>query len=180
MAQIDKRIGKNGRPSYLIRVSDGYGPDGIYFDTPKNTTSNRPLKLSRTAMDLLRELQIWQKEQAARLGDVWNNAHNLVFTGDTGAPMHPDSLTKWFTGFCKAQGLPQVHIHSLRHTFASLMIADGTPLVVVSRRLGHAQVSTTANIYSHVIASADEKAAQIGDRFADAMPAPRAGEKETA
>ncbi|HIV19528.1 MAG TPA: hypothetical protein IAC82_09540 [Candidatus Merdivicinus intestinigallinarum] len=51
------------------------------------------------------------------------------------------------------------------------MIADGTPLVVVSRRLGHAQVSTTANIYSHVIASADEKAAQIGDRFADVVPA---------
>ena len=51
------------------------------------------------------------------------------------------------------------------------MIADGTPLVVVSRRLGHAQVSTTANIYSHVIASADEKAARIGDRFADVVPA---------
>ena len=49
------------------------------------------------------------------------------------------------------------------------MIADGTPLVVVSRRLGHAQVSTTANIYAHVIASADEKAAQIGDQFADVV-----------
>ena len=73
-----------------------------------------------------------------------------------------------------------MHIHSLRHTFASLMIADGTPLVVVSRRLGHAQVSTTANIYSHVIASADEKAAQIGDRFADALPVSRAGKEETA
>ena len=47
------------------------------------------------------------------------------------------------------------------------MIADGTPLVVVSRRLGHAQVSTTANIYAHVIASADEKAAQIAEKFSD-------------
>ena len=49
------------------------------------------------------------------------------------------------------------------------MIADGTPLVVVSRRLGHAQVSTTANIYAHGIASADEKAAHITEKFADVM-----------
>ena len=69
----------------------------------------------------------------------------------------------------KRSGLPAVHIHSLRHTYASLMIADGTPLVVVSRRLGHAQVSTTANIYAHVIASADEKAAQITEKFADVV-----------
>ena len=79
--------------------------------------------------------------------------------------MHPDALTKWFSRFCTDSGFQRVHIHSLRHTCASLMIADGTPLVVVSRRLGHAQVSTTANIYSHVIA------AQIGDRFADVVPA---------
>lgn len=49
------------------------------------------------------------------------------------------------------------------------MIANGTPLVVVSRRLGHAQISTTANIYAHVIASADEKAARIGDELADSI-----------
>lgn len=57
----------------------------------------------------------------------------------------------------------------IRHTYAGLMIADGTPLVVVSRRLGHAQVSTTANIYAHVIASADEKAAQVAEKFADVV-----------
>lgn len=51
-----------------------------------------------------------------------------------------------------------------------MMIAQrGTPLVVVSRRFGHAQISTTANIYAHVIASADEKAAQIGDELADSI-----------
>ena len=49
------------------------------------------------------------------------------------------------------------------------MIADGTPLVVVSRRLGHAQFSTTSNIYSHVIQSADEKAAQISDKFSESF-----------
>ncbi len=47
------------------------------------------------------------------------------------------------------------------------MIGDGVPLVVVSRRLGHAQVSTTSNIYAHSIAAAEEKAARISDKFAD-------------
>ena len=50
-------------------------------------------------------------------------------------------------------------------TYASLMIAASTPLVVVSRRLGHAQVSTTSNIYSYIIWSADRKTTQISDKF---------------
>ena len=156
-----------------IRRTLNYTPEnGTYFDTPKNESSRRPLRVSPLALDLLRQLRQWQEEQAGKLGSGWSNPENLVFTNDSGGPMHPDSLTKWFSGFCTESGFQRVHIHSLRHTCASLMIADGTPLVVVSRRLGHAQVSTTANIYSHVIASADEKAAQIGDRFADVVPAP--------
>ena len=76
-------------------------------------------------------------------------------------------MTNWFTDFVKRTGLPKVTIHSLRHTYASLMIADGTPLVVVSHKLGHAQTSTTANIYAHVIAEAEAKADQTFDRFGD-------------
>ena len=57
--------------------------------------------------------------------------------------------------------------HELRHTYASLLIADKTPLVVVAKNLGHAQTSTTSNIYSHVIASAEAKAAQVTDKFAE-------------
>ena len=60
-------------------------------------------------------------------------------------------------------------VHSLRHTYASLMIAEGTPLVNVSHSLGHAQVSTTTNIYAHVIASAEARAAAVSDRFSDAV-----------
>lgn len=95
-----------------------------------------------------------------------------VFTTDEGAPIHPDAFSKWFRDFANRSGFPGVHVHSLRHTYASLMIADGTPLVVVSRRLGHAQVSTTANIYAHVIASADEKAALVSEKFADVITTP--------
>lgn len=152
----------------IIRQTSNYLPGkGIYVDTPKTTTSNRPLKLARSAFLLLMEYKQWQDELKESLGDAWRDEDGRIFTTDDGAPMFPDSITKWFTDFVKRTGLPKVTIHSLRHTYASLMIADGVPLVVVSHQLGHAQTSTTANIYAHVIASAEAKAAQTFDKFND-------------
>lgn len=156
-----------------------YVPErGLYTDTPKNTTSARLLRLSRSAFLLLEEYRRWQEQQREKCGTAWRNEDGRVFTGDDGAPIHPDALTKWFRIFIQKSGLPKVTVHSLRHSYASLMIADGTPLVVVSKRLGHAQVSTTANIYAHVIASADEKASQITERFADVVFMPTEAEKK--
>lgn len=157
----------------IVQTSGYVSGKGIYTDTPKNKTSSRPLKLSRSAFLLLREYQTWQNEQKALCGDRWKDKDQRIFTTEEGAPIHPDALSKWFRSFAQKHGFPDIHIHSLRHTYASLMIADGTPLVVVSRRLGHAQVSTTANIYAHVIASADEKAAQVAEKFSDLVTPPR-------
>ena len=82
--------------------------------------------------------------------------------------MTPTTFTYRFKLILKKNGLPQeLNVHSLRHTYASLMIADGTPLVVVSHKLGHAQTSTTSNIYAHVIAEAEAKADEVFDRFGD-------------
>lgn len=157
----------------VVQTSGYASGKGIYTDTPKNKTSARPLKLSRSAFLILREYQDWQEGQRRLCGDRWQDKDRRVFTNDEGAPLHPDTLSKWFREFTKKNGFPGVHVHSLRHTYASLMIADGTPLVVVSRRLGHAQVSTTSNIYAHVIASADEKAAQVAEKFADVIAPPK-------
>lgn len=157
----------------IVQTSNYVSGKGIYIDTPKNKTSARPLKLSRSVFLVLREYQEWQDGQRDLCGDRWLDKDRRVFTTDEGAPIHPDALSKWFRDFTKRNGFPGVHVHSLRHTYASLMIADGTPLVVVSRRLGHAQVSTTSNIYAHVIASADEKAAQVSEKFADLITTPK-------
>lgn len=161
-----------------IRQTSNYLPGkGVYVDTPKTTTSNRPLKLSRSAFLLLMEYKRWQDEQREKMRDAWRDKDGRIFTTDDGAPMFPDSITKWFSSFVKRTGLPKVTVHSLRHTYASLMIADGVPLVVVSHQLGHAQTSTTANIYAHVIASAEAKAAQTFDKFNDIVVSDRATEE---
>ena len=153
-----------------VRQTWNYLPgQGCYLDTPKTPDGERPLKLSRTAVQMLLELQIWQTQQAETLGDIWCNEDDRIFTAENGKPLFPDSITNWFHAFVQRSGLPEISVHSLRHTYASLMIADHTPLVV-AHSLGHAQVSTTSNIYAHVIADAEAQAAEIMDRFADLVP----------
>lgn len=151
-----------------IKQTSNYLPGkGVYVSTTKTASSARPLLLSTAAIMMLLEYKQWQDRQRDALGDAWEDQDGRVFTTDTGAPIFPDSVTQWFSKFIDRSGMPKVTVHSLRHTYASLMIADGVPLVVVSKQLGHAQTSTTANIYAHAIASAQAKAMQTLDRFND-------------
>lgn len=139
---------------------------GIYTDTPKNSSSSRTLTLKPTPLMLLREYQKWQEQQKAAMGDAWQDKDERVFTNEFGAPVHPDSLTGWFADFVERNNLPKISLHGLRHTYAGLSISDGTPLFVVSKRMGHSQIGTTANIYGHMTKSADEKAAEVTEKFA--------------
>ena len=82
-------------------------------------------------------------------------------TRDDGAPMHPDSVTDYLKKLSRRYGLPHLNPHAFRHTMASMLYYNGVDSVSISKRLGHAQVSTTANIYAHVIESADKKNAEI-------------------
>lgn len=158
-----------------IRQTSNYtSGKGIYTGTPKTATSKRPLHLTPSAFSLLLEYSVWQDAQRSMLGDAWRGQEgdDRIFTRDDGQPMFPTSLTQWFHKFVVRTGLPLVSVHSLRHTYASLMLADGVPLVIVSGQLGHAKSSTTANIYGHVIASAQVKALQTFDKFSDVVAAP--------
>ncbi len=80
--------------------------------------------------------------------------------------MHPDSLTEWLHKFSERHGIPDVHPHKFRHTMASLLYFGGMDSITISKRLGHAKVSTTTDIYSHIIEQADERA---GEAIADAI-----------
>ena len=75
--------------------------------------------------------------------------------------------------------MEHLSIHALRHTYASLMIADEVPVVEIASQLGHAKPSTTTNIYGHVIASAHAKGLSTMDKFDDLLT-PQAGKKKRA
>ena len=138
-----------------------YSPDvGIYESTPKTERSKRYITLPTETMQLLRQYRAWQSAERLRLGEYYQN-QDFVFSQDTGGPMHPDSVTDWLSKFSKRHGLPHINPHAFRHTMASMLYFNGVDSVSISKRLGHAQVSTTANIYAHVMEAADQKNADI-------------------
>lgn len=141
-----------------------------YTKEPKTRSGKRKLTLSNTACMLLREYKAWQDKRREELGDQWQECDRL-FTQWNGTPIHPQTISDWFRKFLnKHPELPRVRLHSLRHSNATLLIAEGVDIRTVSNRLGHAQTSTTLNIYSHALQSRDAAAADCLDNALSASP----------
>lgn len=144
-----------------ISRSSIYVPSrGVFDDETKTQSSKRVIKVPAEAMDLLRKLKAEQLETRLLIGDRWVDSGKVFIQWD-GKPIYPDTLTKWFGDFVARHDLPKIHLHSLRHTNATLLIAGGADLRTVSKRLGHSNMTTTSNIYTHAIQSADERAADL-------------------
>lgn len=133
---------------------------GVYEETPKTDTSQRYITLPVETMQLLRKYRAWQNAERLRLGEYYKD-QGFVFTQDNGNPIHPDSVTGWMDKFSKRHNLPHINPHAFRHTMASILYFNKADSVSISKRLGHAQVSTTANIYAHIIESADQQNTDI-------------------
>lgn len=108
---------------------------------------------------LLKEYRDWYLAEKETLGSHWENT-DFVFVKYNGKPMHPDSITDYLKKFSKKYNLPHINPHAFRHTMASLLVFSGMDIVNISKRLGHSNVSTTTDIYSHVIKEADEQSAE--------------------
>ena len=139
--------------------------DGVHIDTPKTSQSQRIIKIPSEAVALLRDLKAYQDEWKAKVGDLWEET-GFIFAQDNGKPMHPDSINGWLNKFSDRHSLPHINPHAFRHTMASILISNGTDILAVSRRLGHANTTTTLNVYSHALAQAD---ASASDCIADVL-----------
>jgi integrase len=135
---------------------------GTITKEPKNETSKRSISAPQTLLQLLKTYKAFQIDQRMKIANLWKNSNRLFTTWD-GAPMFPDAISNWFSDFIKANNLPQITFHGLRHTSASILIDQGLNIKAVSSRLGHADTSTTMNIYAHALKSADRQAADIMD-----------------
>ena len=137
-----------------------YTPNsGVYEDTTKTKQSQRVINIPPDMVALLKLHKSEQSLLRLSVGDQWQNS-GKIFTSDSGGAMHPDTLSSWYKKFNKRHNLPDSHIHTLRHVSASLLIAGGVDVATVSKRLGHANKTTTLNIYTHAIQSADAIAAE--------------------
>jgi integrase len=98
----------------------------------------------------------------------------LVFTTERGAPIRGTNFHhRVWKPACAAAGLPRrPRVHDLRHTFASWAIAEGVPLTVVSRHLGHESMQTTDSIYTHILPSATGQMTAALERAMPVDPPP--------
>lgn len=130
---------------------------GIYLDTPKNGHT-RTVDVDADVMALLRTLR---SEQANKAISAW------VFTQEGSAePMHPQSPTRYLKKLSDRYGIPNLHPHKLRHTFASIAITNGADVASVSEKLGHSDKAVTLRMYTHADHESIKRASQI---FRDAL-----------
>lgn len=142
----------------LIRMKGGI----FTRDTPKTQGSERRIVLPKYIIDLLKEHRRRQTLERFKAGGVWK-VPEAVFTNTVGNYLIGSNLNVKLKKVCKQAGLPDIHLHSLRHTHASLLINSDVAAKIIADRLGHANTNTTLNIYSHVFAESEVKAMQAID-----------------
>lgn len=118
---------------------------GKYITTPKSG-KGRLVILNQPVLNLLKE---WKREQTKWLLSMGLPHTGFIFTQDDGEMLNPNAPTKYLSKFGKRYNFPGLHPHTLRHTMATVSIANGADVVSVSKKLGHAAPSITLNIYSH-------------------------------
>ncbi len=147
---------KNGIIS-INRSSQYLSDMGVFTKVPKTESSIREIAIPEFIISLLEEYKLWYEEQKSIYSELWNNSDRLFVQAD-GKPMHPSTISKWFVRYVGQIGLPVINFHGLRHTNASLLVAQNVDIAVISARLGHAQISTTLDFYVHPLLSHNRKA----------------------
>ena len=132
---------------------------GVLLADLKTAGSRRTLHLSQPIVDLLRVHRTRQSEEK-RASGIWQNSANLVFTSTIGTPLDPEAFGRTVPRICKKAELGHWSIHELRHSCASLLLAMGVPLEVVSDTLGHASIRVTMDVYGHLLAPSRMHAAE--------------------
>ncbi|MDO8616866.1 MAG: tyrosine-type recombinase/integrase [Dehalococcoidia bacterium] len=126
---------------------------GAYHrDDPKTERSRRTVSLPAPLADALRQHRARQNEERLRVGALWaGDKWGLVFCDELGEPLSGAQVTRKFQARLAALGLPRQRFHDLRHAAATFLLAQGVPLRVVMEILGHSTITTTANVYGHVL-----------------------------
>ena len=141
----------------MIRNNLIYLNTSVELDTPKTLESQRNIYVSDEILEKLKEYKEVQDSNKEKYGElyetnVFNKRQcNFIFTWENGKYIHPNYFTLKFSRLSKDAGInKRVRFHDLRHTNATLLLAEGTDYKVIQSRLGHSDISTTLNIYSHV------------------------------
>jgi integrase len=135
----------------------------------KTKSAYRSINLPAFTVAALRSQYVRQLEERLLAGTRWQET-GLVFTTSVGTPIEPRNYKRAFDSALEKAGLEHMRIHDMRHTAASLLLAQGVPPKVISEILGHARVSITLDIYSHLYEPMRKEAAEKMDALFDKRP----------
>jgi integrase len=138
-----------------VQKLKGYG---LLVKEPK-TRRSRTVTLSDQAITILKRTRAHQDEQRLKLGPAYV-FEGFVFATPEGTPLDAQAVRRHFAHLLGAAGVPRVRFHDLRHTHATLLLAQGVHAKVVSERLGHSNIGITLDTYSHVLQNLQEDAAR--------------------
>jgi integrase len=134
----------------------------ITEQTTKTRAGLRTVPLSGAAVAALLAWQLRQAQEAETAADAWQNPDGYVFTNELGQPLDPALVTRTFQRLRRGNGheeeLPPLSFHGLRHCAASLMLASGADIAVVSKLMGHASISITSDVYGHLVGTIAQQA----------------------
>ncbi|MAT06258.1 MAG: hypothetical protein CL424_14565 [Acidimicrobiaceae bacterium] len=136
--------------------------DRTYLDTPKTTRSRRTIHLPGSLVDVLRQHRKRQAAERLAFGEGWGGRfadEDLVFTTSIGTALDPNRVNRQVQQIAQDAGLGKWTPHELRHSAASLLIAQGVPLKTISEMLGHSSIRVTADVYGHLLDDARSEAA---------------------
>jgi integrase len=129
---------------------------------PKTAKARRTIPLPAFAIDSLRSHRAKQLEMSLFNADVWQKS-DLVFTSTIGSPADPRNIRRTLYQILEDFDLPKLRFHDLRHTCATLLLAQGTDARTIMETLGHSQITLTMNTYSHVMPQLQRDAADRMD-----------------
>jgi integrase len=150
-------------PTLHVRRTLSEARSGRIFEAPKSGKS-RQIRLTRKAAEALKSHRIRQnEEERLAAGAHWQD-HGLVFPSSVGTPIGARNLQRHFKAVLERAGLLRnTRFHDLRHTCATLLLRQGIHVKYVQELLGHADISLTLNVYSHVLPDMGEAAAGAMD-----------------
>ncbi len=137
---------------------------GILEDTPKTENRRRTLELPRFIVEELQREKKRQLEDQIFFGSKYKKSDFICRRRD-GGTIHPNHYSGYMMAAYKAAGLPKITFHDLRHSCASVLIAKGVPITVVSAILGHSSPQITMQVYAHALQSGKREAADMLDKI---------------
>lgn len=138
----------------------------LYLSNGKTINSIRMLDMDTQTMEYLKQWRTAQQKQMFKLGFNFLSQDNFIFPTVNNEITQPSKPTQWNNAICKKYGLRHIKVHGFRHTHASLLFEAGVSMQNVKERLGHANIETTMDIYTHVTKKQKEETA---NQFASYM-----------